>query len=501
MKKIKKILIANRGEIALRIIKTCQELQIKTVTLFTKNEIALPHALLSDYSVNLGDGPLHETYLNHEKIIEIAKQEKVDAIHPGYGFLSENSFFAKKVTDNNIIFIGPTPESMNLMGDKKRSKENMGKINIPLIPGYHGDNQNVDFLEAEAYKIGYPVLIKASAGGGGKGMRIVHKESEFKEALAAAKREAKNSFGDDLVLIEKYIINPRHIEVQVMSDTHGNHLHFYERECSIQRRHQKIIEETPSTALDDEVRNAITKVATKITSSINYIGAGTIEFILDQDGSFYFLEMNTRLQVEHPITEMVTGFDLVKLQIKVAQGEKLKLKQDQIKQSGHALEVRIYAEDPDNNFLPSIGTIIKTGKPSLNDVRLDSGYANNNEVTVDFDPMLAKLITHGKCRKTSIDKMKISLNEVSFQGIKTNREYLHRILSLFEFEQGLTFTNFVETNKDKLSPADLTDDEIAAAIAALNLFNNNISNSSSSAHKNSTTKITSWDTLGNFRNC
>ncbi len=493
LKKIDKILIANRGEIALRVMKSCKEMGIKSVSIYTESEKSYPHTFLSDESFSLGMGPLSETYLNHEKIIEIAKISGAKAIHPGYGFLSENSVFAKKVTDAGLIFIGPTPESMEIMGDKKTSKVEMGKIKIPLIPGYHGDDQTEATLKAAAVEIGFPVLVKASAGGGGKGMRVVWKEEEFIDALASAKREALNSFGDDIVLIEKFIQNPRHIEVQVMSDTHGNHLHFFERECSIQRRHQKVVEETPSPALDESLRRSICETAVAISSGINYKGAGTVEFIMDADGKFFFLEMNTRLQVEHPITEMVTNSDLVRLQILVAAGLPLPMKQEEITQSGHAIEVRIYSEDPDNNFMPAIGKIGHVGAPTLNGVRLDSGYIDGNEVTIDFDPMLAKLICWGVDRDSAISKTLHSLDEVIFLGVKTNRDYLKRIVDTKPFREGDTFTHFIETYSELLKPVDLEDREVAAAIAAFLA-------DSQTENRVSLTGDSSWSRLQGFRN-
>ncbi|MDO9181947.1 MAG: biotin carboxylase N-terminal domain-containing protein, partial [Bacteriovorax sp.] len=440
MNKIKKILIANRGEIALRVIQTAREMGIKTVTVFTDEERGLPHCSAGDESFCLGAGALKDTYLNQEKIIGIARSCGADAVHPGYGFLSEKSSFAKLCVENDLIFIGPSPESIDLMGDKKTSKIKIQQLGVPSIPGYHGENQEMTHLINESRKIGYPLLIKASAGGGGKGMRIVNAENEFQAALEGAKREALNAFGDDTVLLEKYITSPRHIEIQVMSDQHGNHFHLFERECSIQRRYQKILEESPSPALSPELRAKMTAAALKITRGISYIGAGTIELILDTDGEFCFLEMNTRLQVEHPVTEMVTGLDLVRLQILVAQGEKLPFEQNDIKQTGHAIEVRLYAEDPDNDFLPSIGTIKKIGCTNLRDTRLDCGYVDGNEVTISFDPMLAKLISWGENRNLAADKLNLALNEVVFLGVKTNRDYLKRILSLAEYRQGLTYT-------------------------------------------------------------
>ena len=496
MKAIKKILIANRGEIALRIIQTAREMGIETVTLYTDEEKDLPHASAGDQSYCLGSGALKETYLNQKKIIEIAKASGADAIHPGYGFLSEKSTFAKLVTDNNLIFIGPSAESIDLMGDKKTSKIKIQQLGVPSIPGYHGDNQDSAHLATEAKRIGFPVLIKASAGGGGKGMRIVEDEKEFEDALNAAKRESLNAFGDDTVLLEKYITSPRHIEIQVMSDKHGNHLHLFERECSIQRRYQKIVEESPSPAVTPELRFKMTQAALKITSGINYIGAGTIELILDTDGQFYFLEMNTRLQVEHPVTEMVTGLDLVKLQIMVAQGEKLPFKQEEIRQHGHAIEVRLYAEDPDNNFLPSIGKILKIGKTTLRNTRLDCGYNDGNEVSISFDPMLAKLVCWGENRDIAADKLNLALNEVVFLGLKTNRHYLKRILNLPEFRQSKTYTHFVKTYEIQLKPKRKSNDLIALAIAsALMSRKDNIA-----SELGSTQLKDSWSALVGFRN-
>jgi 3-methylcrotonyl-CoA carboxylase alpha subunit len=489
--KIKKILIANRGEIALRVISTCKEMEIQTVTIYTEEDRNLPHAYKADESYYLGQGTLAETYLNKEKILQIAKEAKVDAIHPGYGFLSENTEFCKMVTDAGIIFIGPSTEAITLMGDKKDSKVKMQEIGIPLIPGYHGDDQDEKLLLSEAKKIGFPVLIKATAGGGGKGMRIVHKEQDFVSELAGAKREAKNAFGNDKVLLEKYIINPRHIEVQLVSDGRGNHFHFFERECSIQRRYQKVIEETPSVALDDKLRHEMCTTAVKIAAGINYKGAGTIEFILAPDKKFYFLEMNTRLQVEHPVTEMVTGYDLVRLQILAASGEAFPFKQSDIKQTGHAIECRLYAEDPDNNFLPTIGRIKRIGKSTLQGVRLDCGYADNTDVSTNYDPMLAKLIVYSTDRKGASLKMDKALNEVLFTGVKTNRDYLKRILKHPEFIAGNIHTHFIVDHSQSLGPKTNEDHEMAILIAAA-LF-------TKKDHMN-THDGSAWGSLTNFRN-
>lgn len=495
--KIKKILIANRAEIAIRVISTCKEMGIKTVTIYSEADKNLPHVFLSDESYSLGSGTIAETYLNKEKILDIMKRSGANAVHPGYGFLSENTSFSKMVTDAGLIFIGPRPESIEQMGDKIGSKKLVEKIGVPMIPGYHGDNQDPQFLSKEASKIGFPVLIKASAGGGGKGMRIVNVAEEFLENLSAAKNEAMKSFADDKVLLEKYITEPRHIEVQMMSDNHGNHLHFFERECSIQRRYQKVVEETPSIALDDKVRKDICEAAVKITTYMNYSGAGTMEFVFEK-GKFYFLEMNTRLQVEHPITEMVTGFDLVKLQILVAANEKLPIKQTDIKQRGHSIEVRIYAEDPDNNFMPSIGTIAGIGKTTLRNVRLDTGFREGNEVTVNYDPMLAKLIVWAETRDEAINKMLVSLDEITFKGLKNNRDYLKRILAHGEFKKGVTYTNFVKINEADLKPVKLSDEEIALILASDEMFQNTgTSNAGSKVVQNDS----AWERLTSFRNC
>ena len=448
--KIKKILIANRGEIALRVIKTCQRLGIKTVTLHAFNDRDLPHASAGDENISLGSGSLAQTYLNQEKIISIAKETGADAIHPGYGFLSENTEFCRAVARAGLIFIGPSVEAIELMGDKKSSKLKMQEIEVPLIPGYHGDNQEDEFLQEQADQIGFPVLIKATAGGGGKGMRIVREAAEFSPALAAAKREAQNAFGNDQVLLEKYIDNPRHIEVQLVSDGQGNHFHFYERECSIQRRYQKVIEETPSVALDDDLREKMCESALSIAKHIDYVGAGTIEFILAPDKSFYFLEMNTRLQVEHPITEMVTGADLVELQILAAAGEAFAFSQTDITQIGHAIECRLYAEDPDNEFLPTTGRIQKIEVEAEVDYRLDCGYRDGNAISTSYDPMLAKLIVWEEDRLQAIESMQDALNSVLFAGTQTNRDYLKRILSHEEFIAGETNTHFIPQQQESL---------------------------------------------------
>jgi 3-methylcrotonyl-CoA carboxylase alpha subunit len=494
--KIKKILVANRGEIALRVLKTAREMGIKVVTVYAEDDKDLPHALMADESYSLGSGALADTYLNQSKLLEVANKSGADSIHPGYGFLSENAVFATAVENAGIVFIGPTPESITLMGDKIGSKIALEKYNIPMIPGYHGENQTEEYLAKEAKKIGFPVLIKASAGGGGKGMRIVHQESELLEAIRGAKSEALKSFSNENVLIEKYVVNPRHIEVQLMSDTHGSHLHFFERECSIQRRYQKIVEETPAPNLNNELRLKICETAVQISSGINYRGAGTVEFILAPDGAFYFLEMNTRLQVEHPVTEMVTGHDLVKYQILVAQGDRLPVTQKEIKQTGQSIECRIYAEDPDNNFMPSIGRIERIGVPTLRDVRLDCGFKDGSEVGVNYDPMLAKLIVWGETRELAISKFIKSLDEVLFLGVKTNRDYLKRILGHKDYISGHTHTHFIPDHKTDLGPREPSGQELADLVAAVCLAGA----AKSETHVALTTLKNPWFELIGFRN-
>lgn len=492
---IKKILIANRGEIAVRIINTCREMGITSVSIYTEDDAGLPHAFISDESFCLGDGPLSETYLNQDKIIAIAKECGATAIHPGYGFLSENPAFCEKVAAENLVFIGPSAESMRLMGDKIASKKKMAEAAIPVIPGYNGDNQDNDFLLEQAEAIGFPVLIKATAGGGGKGMRVVHDPAEFIDALAGAKREAQNAFSNDRVLIEKFLPRSRHIEVQVFGDTHGNYLHFFERECSIQRRHQKIVEETPSLALTPEKRAAITQSAVDVARVIDYVGAGTVEFVYDEQDNYYFLEMNTRLQVEHPVTEMVTGFDLVRLQIEAANGDPLPVAQEDIQQNGHAIEARIYAEDPDNEFLPTTGAIRYIGTSRVNGVRLDSGFCDGNSVTIKYDPMLAKLIAHGSFRKKAQNRLILALDDIVFQGVKTNREFLKRVLLSRGFSEGNTFTAFIDEFADELQPAVYTDDDLALIMAGFLFYERQTPAAAEQA-----TLQTAWNRLPGFRN-
>lgn len=494
MAKISRILIANRGEIAVRIARTCREMGIEVITLYTEAELGLPHIEIGDEAINLGEGPLSETYLNQSLLLDIAKTYKCDAIHPGYGFLSENAGFRKKVQDAGLIFIGPRPKAMEIMGDKVASKIAMEKIGVPLIPGYHGDNQDADFLQGEADKIGYPVMIKASAGGGGKGMRIVRSKEEFQEALGLAKSEALKSFSDDRVLIEKFIERPRHIEIQVFGDLHENYVYLFERECSVQRRHQKVVEEAPAVCVDETLRAKMGQTAVDICKGIDYVGAGTIEYMLDEDGSYYFLEMNTRLQVEHPVSELITGQDFVRWQILVASGEELPKKQKDLKIQGWSIEVRLYAEDPDNNYMPTMGTLTDFTLPQMPGVRLDTGFTSGSEVSVNFDPMLGKLIVHAEDRMSAIYKLATALSELSIQGFKTNREFLYRILMHPEYQKGNVTTHFLNQYKEDLRLDELSDHQLAQIIACYH-FRPRTGSSAGEKRK----AYDPWDSLGGFR--
>ena len=496
MAKFKRILIANRGEIAVRIARTCRQMGIQSVGLYTASESTLPHALHCNFGVCLEDAPLSETYLNIARLVDIAKKYQVDAVHPGYGLLSENATFANTLENAGICFIGPPASAVQTMGDKVASKVALQNL-APTIPGYHGDEQTPGQLLKHAKKIGFPVLIKAAAGGGGKGMRIVSSEQEFQEGLESAQREAKNAFGDQRVLLEKWLSHPRHIEIQVMSDTHGNHLHLFERECSIQRRYQKIVEESPAPQLTEKQRKEMAASAVSIAKHIDYVGAGTVEFILDQNGDYYFLEMNTRLQVEHPVTEMITGLDLVELQILAAQGERFSFSQKDIHQRGHAIEVRLYAENPDRQFLPTEGRIDYLGdfeSLGILGARLDSGYRSGNLVGTQFDPMLAKLSVHAPDRTQAIAKTRACLNKLPFFGIQTNRDYLNRILSHPAFVGGNIDTNFVGTYQNDLGPKAPNRLQQALSLAAYSL-------TSPTRHLSSTKPVSGvWQNLQSFRN-
>ncbi len=462
-----KILIANRGEIACRVISTARAMGIKTVAVYSDADKSARHVRMADEAVRIGTAASRDSYLRGDVIIEVAKKTGAQAIHPGYGFLSENEEFAAACKKNKITFIGPTPEAINAMGLKDKAKEIMKKAGVPIVPGYMGDNQEADFLKKEADKIGYPVLIKAVAGGGGKGMRRVDDGKDFIEALASCKREALASFSNDHVLIEKYVNKPRHVEVQVFGDMHGNAVYLFERDCSLQRRHQKVVEEAPAPGLSDKVRKSLGEAAVKAVKALKYTNAGTIEFIMDATtNEFYFMEMNTRLQVEHPVTEMITGQDLVYWQLLVASGEFLPLTQEELEVDGHAFEVRLYAEDPANNFLPQIGKI--TGFRTPDDLRVDTAVEEGDSVSIHYDPMIAKLIVHGETREEAIAEMQSALENTILSGLITNQEFLYNIFLNEDFVKGDVDTGFIPRHEKELLPEnygrpDIDDLAIAAA--------------------------------------
>lgn len=440
---INKILIANRGEIAVRIIRACKEMGISTVAVYSEVDRKALHVQLADESHLLGSPAPLESYLNMDKIIEVARMTKADAVHPGYGFLAENSEFAKRCETEKIIFIGPNSKALALVGDKVESRKTMTQAKIPIIPGMKAKGENLDDFINQAEKIGYPVLLKASAGGGGKGMRIINSKEELKSSVEAGMREAKSAFGDESVYLEKYIQQPRHIEFQVLADYHGNVVHLFERECSIQRRHQKIVEETPSTILTPELREKMGEVAVKVIKTTGYTNAGTVEFLLDKDKNYYFLEVNARVQVEHPITELTIGIDLVKSQIRIASGEKLTFKQEKLSQRGHAIECRIYAEDPENDFLPSFGKILFVKEPCGPGIRNDSSLYSGLDVTMHYDPILAKLICWAETREEARKKMVMALSDYVILGIKTQIDFLRDLMLHPEFISGNTHTDFI----------------------------------------------------------
>ena len=443
---MQKILVANRGEIACRIIKTIKKMGLKSIAIFSEIDRDAPHVLAADQSVCIGKNPSSESYLKGDKIIEIALKLNADGIHPGYGFLSENAEFAQKVTDSGLIFIGPSPHSIRIMGSKLAAKECVKQFDIPMVPGIDTAIVNVQEALQKAKVIGYPILIKASAGGGGKGMRLVENEAEFESQLKRAISEATASFGDGSVFLERYISSPRHIEIQILADNHGNCVHLFERECSIQRRHQKVIEEAPSSILNDEIREKMGNAAVMVAKSCNYSGAGTVEFLVDEGLNFYFLEMNTRLQVEHPVTEYITGLDLVEEQIKIAQNKTLSFTQNELKIQGHSIELRIYAEDPQNDFNPSIGQLLEYEEPQIQDVRVDSGFRKNMEIPIYYDPMIAKLIVHANNRMAAIAKMKEAITNFKIKGIETTLPFGQFVMNHEAFISGNFNTHFVEKN-------------------------------------------------------
>jgi acetyl-CoA carboxylase biotin carboxylase subunit len=447
---IKKVLIANRGEIAIRVMRSCREMDIKSVAVYSEADRKSLHVRYADEAYFIGPSPSSESYLNIDKIINAAKKSGADAIHPGYGFLSENAKFAQRCEDEGIIFIGPSPYSIMSMGDKISARKRMIAANVPVVPGTAEPIKDEQTAIETIHQIGLPVMIKASAGGGGKGMRLVKKEEDIESSIKGAKSEAMAAFGDDAVYIEKYIQSPHHIEFQVLADKFGNTIHLFERECSVQRRHQKVIEETPSPLMNPEIREEMGRNAVAAAKAVNYYGAGTIEFIVDDNLNYYFLEMNTRLQVEHPITERVVGVDLVKEQIRIAEGEKLTLKQENLRQFGHAIECRIYAEDPERNFMPSPGKITHITEPLGLGVRHDGYVYEGYEIPIYYDPMISKLIVWGNTRKEAIDRMKRALYAYKITGIKTSIPFLAKIMEIEDFVKGNYNTHFIEKNYDTL---------------------------------------------------
>lgn len=498
-KLFKKILIANRSEIAVRIINACRTLGIPSVAVFSDADVNSKHCLMADESVHIGPPPPRESYLDIDKIIIAAKECSADAVHPGYGFLAENSLFARRCKDEGLTFIGPTPEAIHLLGNKVESRIKMADAGVPLIPGMKNSSDDIKVYRKEAKKAGYPVIIKAAAGGGGKGMRVVYKEDELENALDAARREAKNAFNDDTVYLEKFIVNPRHVEFQILADHHGNTIHLFERECSIQRRHQKIIEETPSVALDDNLRNLMGNDAVKVAQTADYTNAGTVEFLLDDTGNYYFLELNTRIQVEHPITEMVTGTDLVIEQIRIAAGLPLGEQFKSLTQRGHAIECRIYAEDGENNFMPSTGTIFHYSEPVGPGIRIDSGVIQGCEITIDYDPIMAKLIVYAPERNTAIKKMVEALKQYKILGVKTSRKFMIDVLNHPDFIAGKTYTDFIE-KKMMNHQTDLSNyKELAAAVAAA-ASGNSASFRCKTEYDDKVSKIPNpWDLIGGWQ--
>lgn len=468
---MKKILIANRGEIALRIMKTAKRMGLSTVAVYSTIDRHAPHVKFADEAVHIGDNPSNKSYLLGDRIIEKAMQMQVDAIHPGYGFLSENENFSKAVEASGITFIGPGHQAIRMMGDKLAAKEAVKRYNIPMVPGVDRAITEIEEAKKVANEVGYPILIKAAAGGGGKGMRIVDAEASLENQMKRATSEALSAFGDGSVFIEKYVASPRHIEFQILADNYGNVVHLFERECSIQRRHQKVVEEAPSCILSPELREKMGEAAIKVAKSCDYRGAGTVEFLMDADKNFYFLEMNTRLQVEHPVTEFITGLDLVEEQIKIARGEKLKLTQKELKFNGHAFELRVYAEDSLNGFLPNVGKLSTYDIPKGKNIRLDDGYEPDMEIPIYYDPMISKLITYGKDREEAIQTMIGAIDQYRIEGVETTLPFGKFVFEHDAFRKGNFDTHFVESHFDADALKKVREDEARlAALLALNLY-------------------------------
>lgn len=499
----KKILIANRGEIAVRIIRACRELGIVSVAVYSTIDRNSMHVQMANEAVYIGEASPEESYLNIDAIIKAARETGAGAIHPGYGFHAENHLFAKRCETEGIAFIGPDSKALKLVGDKVASRKVTENAGIPIIPGMKSKSTDVDECVTEAEKIGFPVLLKASAGGGGKGMRVIYSPDELKSAVEAGMREAKSAFGDPSIYLEKYIEQPRHVEFQMLADKYGNAVHLFERECSIQRRYQKIIEESPSTVLDDDLRKRMAETALKVIEVSGYSNAGTVEFLVDRDRNFYFLEVNARLQVEHPVTELVTGIDLVHSQLRIAAGEKLWLKQQQLRQNGHAIECRIYAEDPQNNFLPSAGKILFMKEPSGPGIRHDCGIYSGYDVSVYYDPILSKLIVWAPTREICCRRAATALSDFPMLGIKTNIEFLHDVITHPEFSAGNTFTDFISKNmadwpSESLRQPCLSDDILNEALMAAAVFSSSAKKGKAISTK--TDEIpTPWQTLGEWR--
>ena len=463
---MKKILIANRGEIAIRVMRTAKKMGIKTVAVYSEADRNALHVRFADEAIFLGPAPSNQSYLVMDKIIAAAKQTGADGIHPGYGFLSENAVFAEKVEKAGIVFIGPKSYAIEVMGSKLAAKEAVKDYDIPMVPGIDEAVTDIELAKKIAKEVGFPILVKASAGGGGKGMRIVENLKELPEQMERAISEATSAFGDGSVFIEKYVTSPRHIEIQVLADAHGNVVHLFERECSVQRRHQKVVEEAPSAVLTPKIRKAMGEAAVKVAKACDYVGAGTVEFLLDGDMNFYFLEMNTRLQVEHPVSELITGIDLVEQQIKVARGEKLAFKQKDLAINGHALELRVYAEDPLNNFLPSVGTLETYTRPEGEGIRLDDGYEEGQEIPIYYDPMIAKLVTYGQTREAAIQLMLKAIEQYEIEGIQTTLPFGKFVCEHEAFTSGKFDTHFVKNyySADKILAARTAEAELAAKI-------------------------------------
>jgi acetyl-CoA carboxylase biotin carboxylase subunit len=496
---LRKILIANRGEITVRIIKACQEMGISTVAVYSEADRDSLHVQLADEAVCVGPAPAIESYLNMERIIQVAHQMKAEGIHPGYGFLAENADFAKKCEQENIIFIGPNSKALKLVGDKVRSRQTMEKAGIPIIPGMKNIARDISEFKKEAQRIGYPVMIKASAGGGGKGMRIVYEEKDLKSSLEAGMREAQSAFGDESVYLEKYIEEPRHVEFQALADNYGNIVHLFERECSIQRRHQKIVEETPSPVLNPALRAKMGEIAKKVIEVSGYNNAGTVEFLLDKNKNFYFLEVNARLQVEHPVTELTTGVDLVHQQISIASEEKLSFKQEALHQKGHSIECRIYAEDPLNNFLPSSGKVLFLKEPKGPGIRHDCGIYSGCDVPIYYDPILAKLIVWAENRELACQRMVNALNDYVILGIKTTIDFLKDVISHSQFKAGKTTTGFIKTHFGEWEGKKKAEKNLEVALIAAAF--DSLSSTQPRKGKEALQKemISPWQSLGKWR--